>query len=58
MPTDLEVVFARIREAKAQSDANTTMLLICGGLCLALLVLLFGGYGVAEALELMGEIEF
>ena len=58
MPTDLEPVFARVREAKAQSDANTTMLLICGGLCLALLVVLFGGYSVAEALELMGEIEF
>ena len=27
MPTDLELVFARVREAKAQSDANTTMLL-------------------------------
>ncbi len=54
MPTDLEVVFARGREAKAQSDANSTMLLICGGLCLALFVLLLVGCVIAEALELMG----
>ncbi len=55
MPTNLEVVFARGRDAKAQSDANITMLLICGGLCLALLLLLMG-YGIAEALELWGKV--
>ncbi len=56
MPTDLEVVFALGRDARAQSDANITMLLICGGLCLALFLLLLMGDGIGEALELRGKV--
>ncbi len=58
MPTDLEVVFARRRAAKAQSDAHTTLALVLCGVTLAVLVVLFMSHGFAQALELMGEIEF
>ncbi len=58
MPIDLQAVFARRREAKAQSDAHTTLALVCAVLTLAVLVLLFVSHGFAQAVEWMGEIEF
>jgi hypothetical protein len=58
MPSDLRVVLSRRRDAKAQSDAHTTILLISVSICLIALVLLFASHGVAQAVEWMGEIEF
>jgi hypothetical protein len=58
MPTDLETVFVRARQARVESDNHRTLILICFGICLVVLVLLFLDHGFAEAVELMGEIEF
>ena len=58
MPSDLRVVLSRRRDAKAQSDAQTTILLISISIWLTALVLLFASHGVAQAVEWMGTIEF
>lgn len=58
MPTHLQAVFARRREARAQSDVHTALMLFCVCLALTMLVLLFASHGMAQAVELMGEIEF
>ncbi len=58
MPTDLQVVFARRRAAREQTNSHTTLALACVIAALAVLVLLFLSHGFAQAVELMGEIEF
>jgi hypothetical protein len=58
MPTDLQAVFARRREAQVQSDADAALMLFCVCLALTMLVLLFASHGIAQAIELMGTIEF
>ncbi len=58
MPTDLQVVFARRCAEKAQSDAHTTLALVSVALALIMVLLLFTNDSFAQAVELIGEIEF
>jgi hypothetical protein len=54
MPTELAVALTRKREAKAQTHAGVTLVLICFIACLIAIVLLFVDKSFAEAVELSG----
>jgi hypothetical protein len=58
MPTDLQALLARRREAKAHLDAHNTLLFAIVSICLAVLVLLFASPDFAQAVEWIGKIGF
>jgi hypothetical protein len=58
MPTDLAALLAQKHSMRAQALAHRTILLVCIIICLGVLVLLFTDDGLAQAFELIGEIEF
>ena len=58
MPTSVSEAVARKRMALDQANAHTTILLVSFIMALIVLILLFEVDGLAQAVELMGEIEF
>lgn len=58
MPTDVIKAWAFKRKTVADAEANTTIMLTCLIVCLAVLILLFVSNSFAHAVQLMGELEF
>jgi len=58
MPTNVVEALALKRRAQHQASAHTTMLLVCFTVSLVVLLLLFAVGSFAEAVELIGEVEF
>jgi hypothetical protein len=58
MPTNISEALALKRTALDQANAHTTILLVSLIMALIVLILLFEVDGLAQAVELMGEIEF
>ena len=58
MPTNVVEALARKRKEQAQASAHTTMLLVCLIVSLSALILLFAVDSFAEAVQLMGQVEF